>query len=150
MVCISRRPQPAGILLLQMSRENLEVARRVIDAVEQRDLAGLIELTDLEVEWRSAFVVGGTGGVYRGHAGMREYVQDMNDAWEIVRLDVDHELGVGDVVLFVGRIHYRGKGSGVEAESESGYMLKFRAGKVIRFRPFREPEKALEAVGLES
>jgi hypothetical protein len=52
------------------------------------------------------------------------------------------------VVLFIGRIHYRGKGSGVEAESESGYLLKFREGRVVTFRPFREPEKALEAIGL--
>ncbi|MDX6617173.1 MAG: hypothetical protein QOD60_2264 [Solirubrobacterales bacterium] len=79
---------------------------------------------------------------------MREYVADMNDAWEIVRLDVDHEIGVGDVVVFVGRIHFRGKGSGVEGESQSGYMLKFRDGKVVCFRPFQEPEQALEAIGV--
>ena len=63
-----------------MSRENVELAHQVIDAVEHRDLVRLIELTEREVEWHSAFVVGGTGGVYRGHAGMREYVKDMNDA----------------------------------------------------------------------
>jgi len=131
-----------------MTRENVERAHQVIDAVEHRDLATLISLTDPEVEWRSAFVVGGGGGVYRGHDGMREYVNDMNDAWDIVRLDVDHEIGVRDVVVFVGRIHYRGKASGVEAESESGYMLKFRDGRVLRFRPFQDPEDALEAVGL--
>ena len=130
-----------------MSRENLALAHDVIDAVEARDIDRLIELTDSEVEWRSAFVAG-TGGVYRGHNGMREYVRDMKDAWDIVRLDVDHEIGVGEVVLFIGRIHYRGKGSGVEAESESGYLLKFREGRVVTFRPFREPEKALEAIGL--
>jgi ketosteroid isomerase-like protein len=130
-----------------VSRENLALAHDVIDAVEARDIDRLIELTDSEVEWRSAFVAG-TGGVYRGHNGMREYVRDMKDAWDIVRLDVDHEIGVGEVVLFIGRIHYRGKGSGVEAESESGYLLKFREGRVVTFRPFREPEKALEAIGL--
>src|SRR5215212_5543066 len=130
-----------------MSQENVGLAHQVIDAVERRDLKSLIELTDSEVEWRSAFVVTG-GGVYRGHAGLREYVKDMNDAWEIVRLDVDHEIGVGNIVVFVGRIHYRGKGSGVEAESQSGYMLKFHDGRVVTFRPFQEPESALEAVGL--
>ena len=130
-----------------MSQENVELAHQVINAIEQRDLPGLIELTDPAVEWHSAFVVG-TGSFYRGHVGMREYVRDMNDAWEIVRLDVDHEFALGDIVLFVGRIHYRGKGSGVEAESVSGYVLTFREGKLVRFRPFREPEKALEAVGL--
>jgi ketosteroid isomerase-like protein len=132
-----------------MSRENVALAHKLIDAVELRDLDRLTELTDPDVEWRSAFVAG-TGGVYRGHAGMREYISDMNDAWDIVRLDVDHEIGVGAVVVFVGRIHYRGKGSGIEAESESGYMLKFREGRVLTFRPFREPEAALEAVGLRA
>ena len=107
----------------------------------------MIELTHPEVEWRSAFVAG-TGGVYRGHTGMAEYVRDMKDAWDIVRLDVDHEIGVGDVVVFVGRIHYRGKGSGVEDETESGYVLKFENAKLVGFRPFRDPEAALGAIGL--
>ena len=130
-----------------MARANLALAHEVIDAVERRDLDALIELTDPDVEWRSAFVAG-TGGVYRGHAGMAEYVRDMKDAWDIVRLDVDHEIGVGDVVVFVGRIHYRGKGSGVEDETESGYVLKFENGKLVGFRPFRDPETALGAIGL--
>jgi len=130
-----------------MSQENVVMAHEVIDAVERRDLSRLISLTDSDVEWRSAFAVA-DGGLYRGHAGMRRYVTDMNDAWEIVRLEVDHEIAVGEVVVLVGRIHFRGKGSGVEAESASGYMLKFRQGRVVCFRPFREPEKALEAIGL--
>ena len=131
-----------------MSRENLALAHEVIDAVERRDLEALIDLTHGDVEWRSAFVAG-TGGVYRGHTGMREYVHDMKDAWDIVRLEVDHEIAVGEVVVFVGRIHYRGKGSGVEDETESGYVLKFADGKLVGFRPFRDPEAALEAVGLQ-
>ena len=79
---------------------------------------------------------------------MRKYIKDMNDAWEVVRLDVDHELGVGDIVLFVGRIHYRGKGSGVEAESRSGYVLTIREGRAVRLRQYLDRAEALEAVGL--
>ena len=72
----------------------------------------------------------------------------MNDAWEIVRLDVDEEIGVGSVVLLIGRIHYRGKGSGIEGESPSGYMLKFSQAKaLLRFRPFREPEEGPGSCG---
>jgi hypothetical protein len=61
---------------------------------------------------------------------------------------VDDALGVGDIAVLVGRIHYRGKGSGVESESSAGWILKFRNGKVLCFRAFREPEQALEATGL--
>ena len=131
-----------------MSQENVELAGQVVDAVAQRDLSRLIALTDPEVEWHSFFALGEGEGVYRGHDRMRQYVSDLNDAWEIVRPEVDDRLEVGDVVVLVGRLHYRGKGSGVETESQAGWVLTFRAGKVLCFRAFREPEKALAAVGL--
>ncbi len=41
-----------------------------------------------------------------------------------------------------------GKSSGVEGETQSGFVVKFRERKVVLFRPFRDPEKALEAIGL--
>jgi ketosteroid isomerase-like protein len=75
-------------------------------------------------------------------------MRDLGDAWEIVRADVDDAIAVGNVAVLVGRIHYRGKGSGIETETAAGWMLKFRNGKVVRFRAFREPEEALEAAGL--
>jgi ketosteroid isomerase-like protein len=131
-----------------MSRENaVELAREVVDALNRRDLARMIALSDPEVEWHSFFAPLGEGGVYRGHDGTRRWVRDIDDAWEIVRADVDNALGVGDVAVLVGRIHYRGKASGVETESPAGWMFKFRKGKVLCFRAFREPEQALEAVG---
>jgi hypothetical protein len=85
--------------------------------------------------------------MYRGHDGTRRYMRDISDAFEMGRAEVDGALGSGSVVVLVGRIHYRGKGSGVESQSPAGWMLKFRAGKVHCFRAFREPEQALEAIG---
>ena len=131
-----------------MSQENVELAHQVMDALSRRDVSGLIALADPEIEWHSFFAELGEGGVYRGHDGTRRYLSDLSDAWEIVRADVDDGIGVGDVALLVGRIHYRGRGSGVEDESPAGWMLKFRQGKVVCFRAFREPEQALEAAGL--
>ena len=127
----------------------VELAREVMKALSQRDLPRLIDFADPEVEWHSFFAELGEGGVYRGHEGTRRYLKDLSEAWEIVRADVDDGIAVGDVTLLVGRIHYRGKGSGAEDETPAGWMLKFRHGKVLRFRAFRAPERALEAAGLE-
>ena len=131
-----------------MSQENVELAREVLVALGVRDPSRLVALADPEVEWHSFFAMGEGGGMYRGHDGTRRYMSDLNDAFEIGRADVDDALAVGNTVVLVGRIHYRGKGSGVESESPAGWMLKFRNGKVLCFRAFREPEQALEAVGL--
>ena len=132
-----------------MSQEHVELASQVLDALNRQDLSRLIALTGPEIEWHSFFAELGEGGVYHGHAGTRQYVRDLSDAWEIVRIDVDDGLGVGDIALFVGRVHYRGRTSGVETESPAGWILKVRDGRVVYFRAFREPEQALKAVGLE-
>jgi ketosteroid isomerase-like protein len=132
-----------------MSQETVDRARRVMEALSRGDLETMVSFADPGVEWHSFFAnLGEEGGVYRGHDGTREYVSDLRDAWEIVRADIDDAIAVGDVALLVGRIHYRGKGSGIETESPAGWMLRFHDGRLIRFRAFREPEKALEAVGL--
>jgi ketosteroid isomerase-like protein len=130
-----------------VSQEKRELAYQVMDTLGQRDAAKLVALADPEVEWHSFFAIA-EGGVYRGHDGTRQYMTDLADVWEMASAEVDDHLAVGDVIVLVGRIHYRGKGSGVESESAAGWMLKFRRGKVVRFRAFQDPEEALEAVGL--
>ena len=130
-----------------MPHENVELAGQVLDTLSRRDVSRLIDLADPDVRWHSFFaeVAHGIGGGYRGHEGIRQYVSDLNDAWEIVRADVDDGLGVGDIALLVGRIHFRGKASGVETESPAGWYFRFQNGKVVCFRAFRDPEQALEA-----
>jgi ketosteroid isomerase-like protein len=131
-----------------MSQENVEIAKQFLDAVARRDPSRLIALSDPEVEWRSFFAIGEEGGAYRGHDAMPQYISDLSDAWEIVNPVSDDALEVGDVVVLVGHVHYRGKASGVETESAAGWMFKFRDGRVLRCRAFREPEQTLETLGL--
>ena len=124
------------------------MAGQVLDALTRRDVSRVIALADPEVEWHSFFAALGDEGAYRGHDGTRQYMRDLNDAWEIVRADVDDGLGVGDVALLVGHLHYRGRSSGVETETPAGWMLKFREGRVVEFWAFREPERVLGALRL--
>ncbi len=127
--------------------QRVEQAREVLEALGARDPARLIELSDPDVEWYSFFAMS-ESGAYRGHEGTRRYMSDLEDAWEVSRAEVDGALAVGDVAVLVGRIHYRGKGSGVESASPAGWMLRFRKGKLLCFRAFREPAQALAALGL--
>src|SRR5438477_232260 len=160
-----------------MSQENVELAREVLHALGTRDPDRLIALSDPEVEWHSFFAIGEGGGTYRGHDGTRRYMSDLNDAFEIARAEVNDALGVGDLALLVGRIHYRGKGSGVESEDNSAVddrhvawlvhqrdrqreagvvddvsridMLQNRRNKLVRGTlGYRDREPALEAIGL--
>jgi uncharacterized protein len=129
-----------------MSHENVELARKILEGLGSRDAALLIDLSHPDVEWHSFFALA-EGGVYRGHEGTRRYMSDLADAWEIGRAEVDDALGIADIAVLVGRIHYRGKGSGVESAAPAGWMLKFREGRLLCFRAFRDPALVLGALG---
>jgi ketosteroid isomerase-like protein len=136
-----------------MSRENLEsgasvaLGRELLEAISARDLPRLIALTDPEVEWHSFFAALGPDGGYRGHSGLPRYVSDLEETFEVLDAEADEGLAVGDVAVLIGRIHYRGKGSGVETEMQAGWTLRYRNGRVISFQAFGEPEKVLASVG---
>ena len=51
-----------------------------------------------KVEWHSFLAELREGGVYRGHDGMRQYVQDLGDTWEFLHTEIHDTLAVGDVV----------------------------------------------------
>jgi ketosteroid isomerase-like protein len=123
-------------------------AREVMELLGRGEYDRLVELSHPEVEWRSFFAALGEDGVYRGYDGMHHYVNDLREAFELVRADVDDGIAVGDVTVLVGRIHFKGRGSGLETEMPAGWVLTFRDEKVLGFRAFREPEAALRAVGL--
>jgi ketosteroid isomerase-like protein len=131
-----------------MSQENVDIAGEVVEAVAQKNIERLIELTDPEVEWHSVFAGLGEGGVYRGHDGIRRYISDLGDAWENMRANIDQVLSIGTVVLMVGRLHYHGRGSGIETEAPLGIVAKFHQGRIVYMRAFQEPEQALMSVGL--
>jgi hypothetical protein len=50
----------------------------------------------------ASFVELGQEGVYQGHDGTRQYLSNLDDAWEIVRADVDDGIGIGEVAILVG------------------------------------------------
>jgi ketosteroid isomerase-like protein len=131
-----------------MSQENVEILRRIAAALGRRDLGEFLELTDPEVEWHSSISVISEGGAYHGHDGVRQYMRDVDETFESLDATVDSVLDVGNLVVAVGHLCYRGKASGVEMEVPLGWVYRFRNGKVVYLRAFRDPEQALSTVGL--
>ena len=60
-----------------MSQENVEAFKRVIEALNRRDIESLLERYDPDVEERYALesLHGGEAVVHRGHEGVREAFQ---------------------------------------------------------------------------
>ncbi len=128
-----------------MSQENVEIVRRLLDAVEREDLPAALACLDSELEWipRRAPIE----GTYHGHDGFERYVAETNEHWEKFELHMELR-DVGGRVLAWGTISVRGAGSGVEMEVPAGGVLDIRGGKITRWHGFGSKAEALEAVGL--
>ena len=118
----------------------------MLAALGRRDADRLIELSHPDVELHSFFATFGDEGVFRGHDGTRRYMAELDEALEVGYAEVDDGLACGQLAVFVGRIHYRGRESHLEASAEAGWVLVFRDDKLARFQAFRDPERVLERV----
>ena len=133
-----------------MSQENVEAFKRAIDAYNRRDIDAVLEEIDPEVEWLGAVqtLVEGKAKVYRGHAGVRQWVRDIDETLADIRLEFFEIRDLGDRLVASGRLRARGKASGAETESPFACVVDSKNGKATRVLSFLDPKDALEAAGL--
>ncbi len=131
-----------------MSTENVQIIRRLVEAFNDRDLDSMVEhmQPDAELHPLRAQL---EGKAYRGHEGLREMLADFDQDWEYVRMEPEEYRDADDEVVVLGRLHGRGRASGVELDVPMGFVWTLRDGKVVRAKTFSEQADALRAAGLE-
>jgi uncharacterized protein len=128
-----------------MSEENVEVARRALDAYNRRDLNEVLACLHEDIEWDSGLP--GTTP-YRGWDGMRRMWEGVETAWEGAELVPEQFIDGGDVVVAACKFVGRGRTSGSPVEGPQVGVLDFDEGRIRRVRIFTQPAEALEAAGL--
>jgi ketosteroid isomerase-like protein len=132
-----------------MSQENVELALLALDAFNRRDVDAVIALLDPECVWYPAFA-GVMEGPYRGHAGWRQYFEDLAEFSEEAHGEYPEVHDLGDQVLGLGHASIR-FASGVELDQESAFVSTWRDGKCVEARTWLSAAAhadALEAAGL--
>jgi ketosteroid isomerase-like protein len=133
-----------------MAQENVEQAKRALEAYNRRDVEALLEYLDPEIEWHPALPVllGGEATVYRGYDGVREFFRETDDVLAEIHVEYSEIRDLGDRVVAIGNIRARGKASGAATESPVATVSDVKNGKTIRVRTYLDPQEALEAAGL--
>ena len=132
-----------------MSRENVELVQRWVDALNADDTAGFLDVWDQECEFFSVTGSRVDGTPYRGHEGIRQYREEAAEMWTHLRFDPDRILeGKDDVLVAVGWLKGEGRGSHVLVEQEIGLVYALRERKVRYCRSYSDPQEALEAAGV--
>jgi ketosteroid isomerase-like protein len=130
-----------------MSRQNVELVRRMHDAFNQRDTETFLGLLDPDVEW-VPMMARLEGTVYRGRTEVEGWLAGLDHDWVDLRTEPQEFRDLGDVVLTVGRWHARARTSGLVLDSEPGaWVARVRDGKVVRQETFTDLGQALEAAG---
>jgi ketosteroid isomerase-like protein len=135
-----------------MSQENVEAIRRGIEAWNADDLDAFLALLDPEVEWHPSIEPALEGGetTYRGLDGARKAWDDYRGgAWERLTIRIQETRDLGESVLVLAQIDLTARTTGLEFHEETGSLMTFRGGKVVRSEDFLSHAEALEAAGLE-
>jgi ketosteroid isomerase-like protein len=133
-----------------VSRENLELVRRIYDAVARRDSVTPFEHYAEDIVWdfsntqRAALYA---KSVYVGHDGVREMWRETVAAFGNVDFELDDLMASGEHVLAVVRDRVVGRASGVAVEATHFAVWTVAHGKVVRLQVFDERERALDAAG---
>jgi ketosteroid isomerase-like protein len=125
--------------------ETLDLIREGVEAFNRRDLEGMLETMDPEIELvplRGAI----EGIAYHGHEGVRNYMKDMANDWQDSQIEIAalRELGDGRV-LVDAQMRAHTLGTGVEVAATGAWLCDVSGDKVKRIRFYRDAESALEA-----
>jgi ketosteroid isomerase-like protein len=130
-----------------MSQENVEIVKRAIAAVNERDIDAYLACCTKDVQLITP--IAELAGSYDGPDGIRRFFTDIGDAGPDFKITIEHLEAIGpDRVLALGRNTATGRASGIPTEAATGNVYDFAGGKIQRIRIFFDREQALEAAGL--
>jgi ketosteroid isomerase-like protein len=133
-----------------MSQENVELARRAIDALNRGDHDYLLACLSPDVVWGTLEGIPGMDELYRGWAGVREWTELMSEVTEEgIYAEIERITDLGDERVFIAvALTARGRGSGLPWEYRTWQIVWFSDGLITRRQVFWTRDEALEAAGL--
>jgi ketosteroid isomerase-like protein len=132
-----------------MSDEHVEVVRRIVDATNHRDPEAFLAALSPDVEWEDSLFWTEGDRTYRGVAEMREWLKQVWEPWESLRMEAQEITSAGENRVVVGfELTARGRESGAETHAQFWTVTEIADGRIRARRSFRDRAEAYEAAGL--
>jgi ketosteroid isomerase-like protein len=123
----------------------VEVAEHLYGAISAGDLEEAMRWAHPEIVLDWSRSRGPYHGVYVGHEGAREFVNEATSAFRDIEYFTDQWIRAGDQLVRVGGIRGVGRGSGVEIIGRGAQIFEFADGLVKRVILYQTKEEALAA-----
>ena len=143
-----------------MGRTNVEVVRGIYEAFNRRDIDGILNGMDPDIEIEETqdlayaarllrvlgprFVV--LSGAYRGCEEVRKLFEAVWVISDWFQANPEEFIEDDDWVVVPLRLRARGRDSGEEGEAITAHAWTMRNGKATKLQVYAEPEQALNAV----
>ena len=128
--------------------ENIEIIRQFLVATTRKDVDGMVALVRDDVEF-VPITAAMEGRTYAGHAGVRQFMEDLDSYWEFFQTIQEEFHDLDDHVVALGYWHARGRASGVEIHGQPAVWVAYiRDGKIARWRTYTDVAEGLDAAGL--
>jgi ketosteroid isomerase-like protein len=131
-----------------MSQQNVEVVKALFAAFADRDFEAAAKVLDPALEVRPGIVGAPEGVVYHGPDGMRQFWNDVDDAWAEFRITTEEFRELDEDILVLGRAFARGRGSDITLDAGAAWIAGLRNHRIVDFQRFSSQREALRAAGL--
>ena len=122
------------------------IVRRVYEAANRRDMDDILAGSHGDVEVRPVLGANVGANIYRGHAGIRQWMEDLWGDWDSFETNVGQVVEHGDRLLYPVGLSGRGRVSGAPFEAEIFHVATMRDGLIARIEGFTDRESALRAL----
>lgn len=126
-----------------MSDPRPALVERLYDCFNRRDEAGIVELCDEGMEFFPVVTaeVVGRGAPYSGRAGLHDYLADIAEVWEELRISPGEVERQGDRLLVRGRAYARSRELGIR-DVPVAWIWEVRGDRFVRGEVFLDPQQA--------
>ena len=130
-----------------MSRENVEIVRRIYDeGLFDRDPEWLLAMATPDIEYvNPPYAV--EPGVRRGPVEVVRAMRAFAEVWETSRHELHELFDCGDIVVAAVSWYTRSRGSQSELVQEEAHSWSLREGRIAGFEWGQDVGKALDAAG---
>jgi ketosteroid isomerase-like protein len=131
-----------------MSQQNVELARRGLEALNRDGVDAILDLCDPEVEWIAIPGFLPDAEDFHGRAGVRAWFGKIGETAGDVHWEAEEITDAGECLLVALKLSAIGRASGIPGEFRIFQAWKMRRGKLVRLESYLSREEALQATGL--
>jgi ketosteroid isomerase-like protein len=122
---------------------NAERVRRAFEHWSRGEHEAVLAEAHPDLEIRVGSSEAFSGEPFRGRDGYYAWQASVKEAFERWEAEIETFYEQGHTVVALGQVNYTGRASGIEIEQETGWVIRFRDGKMWRLQAILSHADAL-------